>query len=202
MAFRLPRLPRFIQVTEQSGRPALTFQQWWQSVVEDTETALNSIQDNVDAIAAAQAAADAANTAAANAQSAADAADTAAAAATTEQSLNNSYVTGITITATDAGSDATINITAHTREYGDGTNVSVNSGSLTGLSYSTLYFIYYDDASRAGGAVTYASTTDETVAVQSGNRHVVGSVTTPAAAAPDNGGGYVRPPGVRDIEPI
>ena len=184
------------------GTPSLRMMAIWQNQAEQVEESVNAVIDAINAAAAAQAAADAADTAAANAQAAADAADTAAAAATTEQELNNSYVTGITITGTDAGANATINITAHTRVYGDGASVSVNSGSVTGLSYSTLYYIYYDQASRAGGAVTYATTTDETVAVQTGDRHVVGSVTTPAAAAPDESGGYIRPPGVRDIHTL
>lgn len=181
------------------GTPSIRMMAIWQNQVEQVEESVNAVIDAINAAELAQAAADTANAAAATAQAAADAADTAAEAVTTEQDIINSYVTGITITGTDAGADATINVSAHTRTYGDGSSVSVNSGSVTGLSYSTLYYIYYDQASRAGGAVTYAATTSDSVAVQSGDRHVVGSVTTPAAAAPDNNGGYVRAPGVRDI---
>jgi len=52
---------------------------------------------------------------------------------------------------------------------------------VTGLSYSTTYYIYYLDASRAGGAVTYQASTDPADAVQSGNVHSAGAVETPAA---------------------
>lgn len=192
MTFRLPRLPRSVQITDSDGGPSIDFQRWFQSAMIQIETSLNAVQDALDAAAVADAAAAAADAAAVTA-------NTAATNVTSAQNLIDSYVTGITITATDAGSDATINISAHTRVYADGTSVSVNSGSLTGLSYSTLYYIYYDDADRAGGAVTYVATATDTDAVQTGNRHVVGSVTTPAAAAPDETGGYVRAPGTRDI---
>lgn len=198
MSLNLPRLLR-IPLIDADGRPSVAFQNFWQTFAEAIE-ANDALQEaQIEAIEAANAAATAANEAAATAQTAADEADTAATALTAEQILVNSYITGVTVTATDAGSDATINITAHTRNYGDGSAVSVNAGSITGLSYATFYYIYYDDADRSGGVVPYEVTTDDAVAVQSGARHVVGSVTTPAAAAGDTGGGYVRPPGVRDI---
>jgi hypothetical protein len=108
-------------------------------------------------------------------------------------------VTGATITATDAGADVTITISAHTRHYpqpdGSTVDVAVSGGSLTGRAYSTTYYIYYDDPSRAGGAVTYQSTTSEATAAQIGDRHTVGGVTTPAALGAPKTGGYTRPPG-------
>jgi hypothetical protein len=162
---------------------------------------MEEIENSVNAVIDAQNAADAANAAAAAAQTAATNAQTAADDAAAATAIANSYVTGVTITGTDAGANATINISAHTRYYADGTNVAVNLGSVTGLSYSTLYYIYYDQASRAGGAVTYQATTSEATAAQIGDRHTVGSVTTPAAAAPDNTGDFVYPPGVGNIVP-
>lgn len=196
---RYNKLQRGIPIVDRNGQPTAAFQLYWQQ-------AIDGLQAQIDAIAAAQAAADAANAAAAAAQSAADNADTAAtnaqsaadeAAANT--AITNSYVTGVTLAGTDAGSSATITISAHTRYYGDGTSVSVNGGSVTGLSYSTDYYVYYDQASRAGGTVTFLATTSAATAAQTGDRHTVGRVTTPAAAAPDTPGYSVEPPGVGNI---
>ena len=201
MALKLPRLQARVAVTDNAGMPDRAFHQWWDTFAKSLETAINDLADSVALIAAAQDAADLANAAAASADAAAAAAQGAADDAAATSALANSGVTGATITGTDAGANATVNITAHTRIYGDGTSVSVNSGSVTALSYSTLYYIYYDQASRAGGAVTYAATTSDTTAAQTGDRHLVGSVTTPAAAAPDTGGDYVGAPGLGSIIP-
>lgn len=204
---RLDRLQRGVPIVGNDRVPNQPFQTLWQRTVENIESALDQLQNQIDLITAAQAAADAAQDAADTATAAAAAAD---AAATTAQgaadtanstaSLANSGVTGITITATDAGTDATINISSHTRVYADGTSVSVTGGSITGLAYSTLYYIYYDQASRLGGSVTYVATTDEGTAAQVGDRHTVGAITTPAAAAGDTGGNFVRPPGVGSLQ--
>ena len=194
MTVKLPRMQRLFPIVEGAGLPHRSFHQNWDTAMETIEAALNSV-------IAAQTAADAANAAAASADAAALAAQGAADDAAATSALSNSGVTGATITGTDAGANATVNITAHTRVYGDGTSVSVNSGSVTALSYSTLYYIYYDQTSRLGGAVTYAATTSDTTAAQTGDRHLVGSVTTPAAAAPDTGGDYVGAPGLGSIIP-
>ena len=189
---RLDRLLSFERVANGDGTASSDFQAKWQRAMEEIEASVNAVID-------AQNAADAANAAAAAADAAAIAAQSAADDATAATAIANSYVTGVTITGTDAGANATITISAHTRYYADGTNVAVNGGSVTGLAYSTLYYIYYDQASRAGGAVTYQATTSEATAAQVGDRHTVGSVTTPAAAAPDNTGDFVYPPGVGNI---
>jgi hypothetical protein len=107
--------------------------------------------------------------------------------------LTGSGVTGATITATDAGASATIAITAHTRVYG------VNAGSVTGQPYATLIYVYYDQASRAGGAVTFRATTSQSIGAQTGSRHLVGQVLTPAAAAAPTLGDYVGAPGFGGI---
>jgi hypothetical protein len=189
VTLELPRLP---PTQPEWG----AFQIWWQQVVEAIETQEGRQDDAIAAIAAAQAAATAANTAAATANAA-------AADITAQASLSDSYVTGLTISATDAGSNATITISAHSRVYPqpDGSNVtvSVNSGSLTGRAYSTDYWIYYDDPTRAGGAVTYQSATSQASAAQTGDRHSVGAVTTPAAAGAPKTGRTVQPPG--GVEP-
>lgn len=101
------------------------------------------------------------------------------------------------VSAEDAGSDATINIDLHDRVYADRT-VECDAGSITGLSYSTEYLIYYDDADRAGGAVAYQATTvanDAINTVTNPDRHFVGFVTTPALGGGGTTGGGGTPPG-------
>lgn len=192
MALRLPRFIRDRKIVTDTGFAELAFLQWWDQAMTQIEVAINGIQDALTAAGIALAAADAA-------QDAADAAQGAADTVTNVAKLTTSGCSGLTLTATDAGSDVTINISAHTRVYGDGTSVSVNSGSLTGLAYSTLYYVYYDDPGFSGGAVTYLSTTDQLTAAQTGVRHLVGAVNTPAALGAPTDGGFPKPPG-QDFE--
>ena len=199
MTARIDLLQRAVPIVDGKGNPTQQFQAQWQS-------AIGSLQAQIDLIAQAQAAADAAQVAADTAQAAAVTADAAATnaqnaadTANATAAITNSYVTGATITATDAGTDVAVTISAHTRYYADGTNVSVSGGSILALAYSTLYYIYYDQPSRAGGSVTYQETTSSATAAQINDRHLVGNVMTPAAAAPPTGGKYVEPPGVGSI---
>ena len=203
LKFKLSALDRAGSIVVQDGTPTHQFQQNWQNQGKAIEGAIQILAEAVDGILAAQAAAEAANAAAAvaqdaaaTAQVAAETANDAAAAVGSEGTITASGTSGLTLTATDAGTDATVNISAHTRIYGDGSSVSVSAGSITGLAYSTDYWVFYDDPTRAGGAVTYQHSTDPADAVQTGDKHSVGAVTTPAAAAPDNNGKEVLPAGV------
>jgi len=92
------------------------------------------------------------------------------------------------LTATDAGANATVNIAAFTMRTSSKGDVSVNSGSVTALSYSTLYYIYYPDDTLAGGGVTYSATTTKTTAINGAGRFFVGSIVTPAATGPNTTG--------------
>lgn len=171
--------------------------------VREFEKLLNDFVDVAEGVIAAQAAADAAavaavaaDAAAVAAQTAADNAQTAVDAVSLADDLRASYTTGLTITATDAGANATIAISAHTRVYGDGTSVAVDAGSITGLAYSTSYWVGYVQASRLGGAVTYtADTAVRGNATGDPNYHFVGATLTPAAAGPPIDGFPVLPPG-------
>ena len=203
LKFKLSALDRAGSIVVQDGTPTHQFQQNWQNQGKAIEGAIQILAEAVDGILAAQTTAEAANAAAvvaqdaaATAQVAAEVANDAAAAVGSEGTITASGTSGLTLTATDAGTDATVNISAHTRIYGDGSSVSVSAGSITGLAYSTDYWVFYDDPTRAGGAVTYQHSTDPADAVQTGDRHSVGAVTTPAAAAPDNNGKEVLPAGV------
>ncbi|MGE5566160.1 MAG: hypothetical protein ACM3YN_08400 [Parcubacteria group bacterium] len=210
MSLILPRLgSRVGPIVDAQGRPTQAFTKFWEAFAKAIETQEAAQDSAIEAIAAAQAAADAANAAAADAQAAAETADAAATSAQTvadavdaSASLNASYTTGLTISATDAGTDATITISAHTRIYGNGTSVSVSGGSVTALSYSTTYWLYYDDAARAGGSVTYHATTtdvDAFVSPTNPDRHFVGAVQTPASGAGATTGAPIRPPGYSSI---
>ena len=95
------------------------------------------------------------------------------------------------------GTDVQITIEAHTRTYNDGA-VSVNGGNIGSLTASTLYHVYYDDPTRAGGAVTYVATLSPTTAATSAanpGRHYVGSITTDVMGGTGTSSGGSSPPG-------
>lgn len=185
----VPPLPGNIAIVDpKTGNPSTAFMRYFNDTVA---SAVNALAQTANA----QSAADAAILAAAAANAAADTATGAAGAVTASSALASSSTTGLAITATDAGTSVTVAISAHTRVYGDGTSVAVAGGSITGLSYSTSYWLVYTDPTRAGGAVTYAAaTTVQGNGVPAG-QHFVGSVATPAAAAPPSTGNPVLPPG-------
>lgn len=197
MALKLPRLPRGVALVDKNGAATQAFQVWWQNLAQAVETH-EGFQDAIigleAATEAAQAAADTANAAAETAQTAAD-------AVTAESSLVNSYVDGTPpiLSASDAGTDATITIASHTRVYGDSSTLAITGAALTGLAYSTTYYVYYVDATRADTTPTFLTTTNGTTAAQTGDTHLIGVVTTPAAAAPANTGDYVAPPGLGSL---
>lgn len=199
MALKLPRLDAGIAIVNANGTPTAAFIGWWSKVADlveshVTELELQAALDAVDtAITAANDAATAANDAATDAQAATD-------NNARFLSISNSNVTGCTITATDAGANVTVTISAHTRNYADGTSVAVSGGSITALAYSTQYFVAYDDADLSGGAETYVAYTSGPDALTTAaggaapDRHYVGSVVTPAAlGAPIDGAGAIPP---------
>lgn len=208
MKLKLPRLGAGVAIIDtQTGKATKEFTRYWNEFAGNIETAVNGLADAVDAIAAAQAAAEAAQvaanaaqTAADNAQDAADAAQATADAAGSGASLGNSYVTGLTITAHDTGTDADITISDHTRVYGDGGSVSVIGATIT-RNNDVDFWIYYDDHARAGGTVSYQTTTTYSSAFFSQanpDRHFVGAIHTPAIGDPDTDGQPALPPGYVD----
>ena len=206
MAFKLPRLS-----TNWLTQPQL-FQRYWDDVMFQLEKVLNSILDIpliIDALAdldaattAAQNAADAANTAASDASTAASDAQAATDAASTEASIVSSYVTGFVGSVLVADSAGDITIEEHTRTYGDPllnpSVVVLGDTVVSGAVPTDVVRVYYNQSSRAGGAVTYLYTVDPaTPPVQSGSTHSVGAVTIPAAGVV--GGKWVTSPGYVDI---
>ena len=75
-----------------------------------------------------------------------------------------SYPSGLTIAG--VASNASITVSAHTRQYASLAK-PVQAGTVTGLTYGTTYYVYYDDLKRAGGLVSYAATTTLTDAFSS-----------------------------------
>lgn len=161
-------------------------------MMTDLESAFGGVDTAIAALAAAVAAQADATSALTNAATAQSTANT----VKRDDSISSSWTSpGTILSASDAGTDATISISAHTRKYSDVSSVSVNSGSVNGLAYSTSYDVYYDQTSRAGGAVTYHATTNPNTGMPgaAAGRHYCGTITTPAAAAPPTSGG-VNPP--------
>lgn len=188
---RLDRLPQTQAIAEQDGKPSSYFALLWKKTIESIELVVNAQGSILDAIVAANNAAAAANAAAVVAQAATD-------TTIAETSLVNSFPTAFTAPLISASSAGSVTIAAHSRQYGDtATNPTVAvAGAViaTGQASPAVVRVYYDDAARTGGAVTYAFTVDPASApVQGGIRHSVGAVTIPAAGSAP--GGNVRPPG-------
>lgn len=94
------------------------------------------------------------------------------------------------LTATDSGGGlAQIAIAAHNVQFGFGT-VAYNAGTISGLANSTLYYVYTDDPTYAGGAVSYVATTNPNLITANSGRYYVGKVTTPAGGGGGTSGGW------------
>ncbi|MEM6907169.1 MAG: hypothetical protein AAF494_00700 [Pseudomonadota bacterium] len=102
-------------------------------------------------------------------------------------------------------SENSITIEAHTRTYLDRGNVSIDGATLTvendgttAIAADTVYHIFYDDATRSGGTVSYKATQNSTVAALSAStpaRHRVATIRTAATGQPANSGSGQSPPG-------
>lgn len=113
--------------------------------------------------------------------------------------ISGSYTVGLAgnITQAVAGGDVAVTIPTHSRIYTSGRTVSVTGAVLT-LPQSTTLLIFYDDTGRAGGAVTYQTTTDAAEAYFSEDhpdRHYIALVTTVDAGGAGGGAGGSGPPG-------
>lgn len=183
MPLKLNRPDRTVPLTEEN-KPTYHFQRYIDELCKNIENNFNDLAATVAAIAAAQATADAASAAAAT-------------AALNDKISSSATDPSVVVTATDAGTDATITIAAHTRRYGDGTTLAVAGGALTGKAYSTLYAIYYDDPTVADTTPTYVATTvlKDAQPNSASGRHYVDQITTPASGGGGTGGGGYKPPG-------
>lgn len=108
------------------------------------------------------------------------------------------------LTGVDAGASASIQTANHTRVYPVQGNADytvdvaiAGIADITGLAYTTTYYVYYDDDTLSDPTPVMHATTvqrDAQVGAAPG-RHFVGTVTTPAAAGAPTGGGGGYPPG-------
>jgi hypothetical protein len=81
------------------------------------------------------------------------------------------------LSSTGNTSTAAIQIAAHTVQFGFG-QVSYGSGSISGLTPLTSYFVYASDPTYAGGAVTYTATTNQQTVTSNRGYYYVGSIET------------------------
>jgi hypothetical protein len=91
--------------------------------------------------------------------------------------IGTSWVEDCEITAVASGSLIDINVSAHTRVYGDKKEVSVNAMTLTGQPVGAIIHLYYDDDDREGGAQTLLGSTSRlTASTTNANptRHYIG----------------------------
>jgi len=187
-------------IVDKDGRPVA----WFVRLVNDNNgnvvqainqiAQLPAIQDALAGLATATAAAQAAADAA---QSAADGANSSTVAQEREMSLQTSYVEPASVV---VASPTIVTIAAHTRYYpqssGAPVAVSVDGGTGAATAIGNVNYVSYVDPSRAGGTVTYIIST--TPPTQTGDTHVVGAVTIPAAGSSSGGKGPLRP---GEVEP-
>jgi hypothetical protein len=94
-----------------------------------------------------------------------------------------------------SGSTKTITVAASTIVWGSN-SVSYSSGSVTPLAYG-LKYVYADDPTFAGGAVTYVATISQLVLYQSDGRVSFGSITTASGGGGVGGGGSCFSPNTK-----
>lgn len=188
MAFKLPRLVQNQEIVTADRKPAGTFIQYWQQLVQQIEKAILTIVDLTGIQEQFELALQQAQQATQAAQDAAMAAQQQTGAVKRETALQNSYIDPTSVV---SATPSTITIIAHTRYYGDGTSAMVNSGTVPATASGDTDYVAYEDPDRTGGAVTYLVSTDPPV--QTGDLHVVGAVTIPAAGTQDGGEGPRRP---------
>lgn len=178
----LPRLRRDVEITEEDNMPSLAFHRWMQEIIDNIGASVTDLEVLIEDIQSAQAQAEEAQK-------------------ETARILSYPVPTDV-LSAADVGADATITIDSHTRIYPvmgpyDIADVPVTGGTVTGLAFSTQYFVYYDDTTLEDPTPTFIATTDaETSQVGAASgRHYLGKITTPANGAADTSGTGVTPPG-------
>lgn len=97
---------------------------------------------------------------------------------------NSVQNTDTVLTASSGASTSTISIASHSVKFDFGT-VAYNSGSISGLTPETLYYVYADDPDYDGGAVTYLATTNPDNLIAQG-RYYVGYIVTPITGSSES----------------
>jgi hypothetical protein len=101
--------------------------------------------------------------------------------------VNVGSVPGSSTTLSNDGVATSVTINADTAQFGDGT-VSYNSGSVDMGSFGGPQYIYADDPTFAGGAVTYTTTPTQQNQSAANGRVIFGAITTVNGAAKTGGG--------------
>lgn len=208
MSIRLSRLVSGTRLVDKDGSASVTFQRYWQTFAEQIERALTLIGDFLGITDQLQQAIDQANQAIVIAQEAAEVAQEAAEqaqqqtdAAKRETALQSSYIDPASVL---SATPTLITIAPHTRYYpqtsGDPTAVEVDGGSVSATGAGDIDYVFYTDAAREGGSVSYQVETSPPT--QTGGTHVVGAVTVPSAGSVAGGEGPQRPGFVRPNEII
>lgn len=106
--------------------------------------------------------------------------------------------------------DASITIGNHSRVYANetvsvtGTTLTTEDDGSTAIAATTLYYLYYDDADRVGGAVSWKATQNFFTAQNSEtnpDRHYAGYITTDTSGGGGTTGGGSLPPGSGGVNP-
>lgn len=206
MALNIPKLQYNLPMTLDTGVPTQTFQRWWQEVADNITSNFNDLAQAVSDIQTLQTQMNARIAEISTLQTQMndriteiEAVQAAADAVTRDNSISASWVSGLTLSASDAGTNASITISDHTRFYDDTTSLAITGATLTALAYSTEYHIYYDDPTRADTTPTFLTSTTAATAAANRDvgRHYVGSITTPAAGGGSTSGSGSEPPGWR-----
>lgn len=184
----LPRLERQTSYWDAQGRPTMQMQLFWQRMAQTIEAAFS---DQGAAITDLEAIVTRLDSNESNIQVVGDD----VAALSSNQAVVGSFTNNPInpLTASNAG---TITIAAHERVYDTlptKVTVSVDGGSLVGLTAGSTYNVFYDDAARVGGAVAYIAT--QNAVIQGGSVHVVGIIAIPTAGEVDAAGTPIRAQG-------
>ncbi len=135
------------------------------------------------------------------AQQKADAAIQTANSVQAQAALTDSFVEPSSVVT--ANPDGSIDVIAHRRTYVNGstrTSVEVGAGSVSGFMSGDYVTVFYRDAGRSGGAVTYEGTTS--AIGQTGSVHIVGQVTIPQAGQTPSPGRGPSAPGFEPDERV
>lgn len=188
------------KIATPEGLVTFQFQKRWQTTMEQIERTFLGIGDVVSNNAAFIKGLKEAQQAAAQATAAAAAAEARVAQQNDLQRVRDSYSDANVLSSSNV---STITVAAHQRHYLDpgsesgSVDVSLSGGTITGLTAGTLYFVYYDDPTLMGGAVTFKASTDNAQAVASLTnpyRHALGSITTPDTTTGPGTTGPSNPP--------
>lgn len=107
----------------------------------------------------------------------------------------NAYITGTAplLTAYDTlGFGPQIAVADHNWVYPNSVAPVARAGNAFFVSFSTTYYVYFDDETLADGSPTYHATTDKLEAVNGPDhpeRHYLGTITTPGSGGPPSSGG-------------